>query len=297
MKEHLKIGVLLLISTVMLACYFPFPNPEPQNIFQQPAQTLTAMVQFLTTSTFASVSTPVSPTSPPQPTFTPLPTQSAVPHRPGSQVTARFLTTSPILDGDWNDWKSQTIIYLAACVTNGASHWKNPADLEGFFILGWDNDYLYLAVKVVDDRYVQNSSGAYLYKGDDVELQLDTNLGVDFAVSSLNNDDFQLGISPGRGTINGPKEAYLWYPSIIKGPVTNRVGIASQGGNGVHYVEARLPWNLFGVSPFEGLRMGFALAISDDDNPAVNDWQTLVSNTPGRKTLDPTTWGELILTM
>ncbi|MDO9694438.1 MAG: sugar-binding protein, partial [Candidatus Latescibacteria bacterium] len=157
--------------------------------------------------------------------------------------------------------------------------------------------YLYLAVKVTDDLYVQNSSGATIYKGDDVELQLDTNLGMDFTVSSMNNDDYQLGISAGKGSINGVKEAYLWLPQIIKGSVTNQVVIVSQGGTGVHYVETRIPWNLFGLSPFEGMRVGFALALSDNDNPAVNAWQTMVSNTPGRKTLNPTTWGELVLTM
>ena len=297
MDRLLKIGLVLAIGSVMLACYFPLLNPEPENIFQQPAQTLTAIVQLLPTSTTAAIAMPVIPTSAPLPTFTPLPTQSTAPHRTGSQVAVKFLATPPVIDGNWDDWKNLTTIYLAAYVINGASYWKHPADLEGSFILGWDNSCLYLAVKVTDDLYVQNSSGAYIYKGDDVELQLDTNLGVDFTVSSMNNDDYQLGISAGKGTINGPKEAYLWYPKIIKSSVTNQVVIASQGGNGVHYVEVRIPWNLFGLSPFEGMRVGFALALSDNDNPTVNDWQTMVSNTPGRKTLNPTTWGELVLIM
>jgi Carbohydrate family 9 binding domain-like len=297
MDRLLKIGLVVVISAVILACNIPWLNPEPENIFQQPAQTLTAMVQLLPTSTVATIATFAMPTSSPLPTFTPLPTQSTAPHRAGSQVIAKFLTKSPVIDGNWDDWKNLTAIYLATNVINGASRWKNPADLEGSFILGWDNNYLYLAVKVMDDLYVQNSSGAYIYKGDDVELQLDTNLGVDFTFSSMNNDDYQLGISAGKGSINGPKEAYLWYPQIIKGLVTNQVVIASQGGNGIHYVEARIPWNLFGLSPYEGLRVGFALALSDNDNPAVNDWQTMISNNPGRKTLNPTTWGELVLTM
>ena len=297
MDRLLKIGLVLAIGAVILACNIPWLNPEPENIFQQPVQTLTAMVQLLPTSTCSTIATHVIPTSAPLPTFTPLPTQSTAPHRAGSQVTAKFLTKSPVIDGNWDDWKNLSSIYPVTYVINGASRWKNPADLEGSFILGWDNSYLYLAVKVTDDLYVQNSSGAYIYKGDDVELQLDTNLGVDFMISSMNNDDYQLGISAGKGSINGPKEAYLWYPQIIKGAMTDQVVIASQGGNGIHYVEARIPWNLFGLSPYAGLRVGFALALSDNDNSIVNDWQTMISNTPGRKTLNPTTWGELVLTM
>jgi hypothetical protein len=291
-----KIGLVLAIGAIVLACNLPWLNPEPENIFKQPAQTLTVRALLLPTSTRVVTSTPIIPTSPASPTFTPLPPPSTIPRRAGSQVAARILTNSPVMDGSWDDWKNLTYSYPAAHVINGANYWKNADDLGASFILGWDNNYLYLAVKVMDDLYVQNSSGAFIYKGDDIELQLDTNLGGDFAVTSMNNDDYQLGISAGKGSIDGPKEAYLWYPKIRMGSATSLVVIASQGGNGVHYVEARIPWNIFGITPYEGLRVGFALALSDNDSSTVNNWQTMISNTPGRRTLNPTTWGELILT-
>ena len=44
--------------------------------------------------------------------------------------------------------------------------WKDAADLEGAYAAGWDNDYLYISVKVTDDIYVQNTSGAMIYEGD-----------------------------------------------------------------------------------------------------------------------------------
>ena len=144
---------------------------------------------------------------------------------------------------------------------------------------------------------MQNSTGAYIYKGDDIELQLDTSLATDFSIASMNNDDYQLGISAGRGSLTGPKEAYLWYPRVIQGSVTDQLLIAVQPGNGFHTVEVRIPWSLFDIVPFTGQRLGFALALSDNDNPSLNDWQSMVANTPGRKTTDPTTWGELHLIM
>jgi hypothetical protein len=312
MKPQLKISLLVILAAMVLACNFPFLSPEHENIFKQPAQTLTAMVQVLTTPTAIIVnptvqlstatSMPINtqlPTFTPiptrQPTFTPISTQQPGPHRTGNWVTARFLNSPPVIDGIWDEWKNLTPLNLAGYVINGAGNWKNPADLIADFILGWDTQYLYLGLKISDDVYVQNSTGAYLYKGDDVELQLDTNLGVDFVVKNLNNDDYQLGISAGRGSLSGPKEAYLWYPKIIQDPVSDTVLIASQPGSGFHFVEVRIHWSLFAVSPYAGLRMGFALALSDNDNPSINNWQTMIANTPRRKTTDPTTWGELHL--
>lgn len=321
MKSKLM-GLWLILLLILLACNLPFIAPTSENIFRQPAQTLTAMLQQLTPITFTPYLPPSQPTgatpipiSPQQPTyspiptglptftriptqrstFTPIPTQPAGLYRKGNFVTARYLTNPPFIDGNWDEWVNLTPVNLAGYIINGAGNWKGAADLSADFILGWDNQYLYLALRITDDVYVQNSSGAYIYKGDDIELQLDTNLLVDFPVSSLNNDDYQLGISAGKGSLTGPQEAWLWYPRLIQGTVTDKVDIASQPGSGFYTVEARIPWSLFAVSPYAGLRMGFALALSDNDNPAVNDWQSMVANTPGRKTTDPTTWGELHL--
>jgi len=52
--------------------------------------------------------------------------------------------------------------------------------LQGSYRLGWDEDYLYVAVKVLDDQYVQNASGQDIYKGDSIELLIDTYLQDDF---------------------------------------------------------------------------------------------------------------------
>jgi hypothetical protein len=324
MKSRGISALIMILAAVMLACNLPFLSPTPENIFRQPAQTLTAMVQQLKTSTAIIINPTLQPptlTSNPviiqQPTFTPiptwlptytriptlqptfdtLPTQPGGPYRKGNFVTARYLAIPPILDGNWDEWVNLTPIHLAGYVINGASFWKNAADLNADFIMGWDNQYLYLGAKIIDDVYVQNSTGAYIYKGDDIELQLDTNLDVDFYVKSMNNDDYQLGISAGRGSLAGLKEAYLWYSKIIQASITNQVLIASRAESGFHFVEARIPWSLFSVSPYAGLRMGFALGLSDNDDPSANNWQTFMANTPGRKTTDPTTWGELHLTM
>jgi hypothetical protein len=142
--------------------------------------------------------------------------------------------------------------------------------------------------------FVQNASGNTLYQGDSLELQFDSNLQNDLNVTSLDGDDYQLGISPGNPNTSGTKEAYLWNPPSAAGSKP-QVQIASIGGDGLYRVEVAIPWSLLNVTPQSGATFGFSLNISDNDNPAQNTQETMISAVPGRTLTDPTTWGLLEL--
>ena len=86
----------------------------------------------------------------------------------------------------------------------------------------------------------------------------------------------------------------MWYPREIAGSRSN-VQIAAKTIAGGYAVEASIPWSDFAVTPQSGSRYGFALAVSDNDNVSYDIQQTMVSSVQGRKLLNPTTWGELIL--
>jgi hypothetical protein len=142
---------------------------------------------------------------------------------------------------------------------------------------------------------VQNATGANIYEGDSIELLLDTKLATDLYYNRLSADDFQLGINPGRPNPEGTREAYLWFPSTIAGNRSN-VTIASLQEDGVYRVEAAIPWSVFEITaPASGNHFGFALSVSDNDNPDANAQQSMVSNDPRRVLADPTTWAELAL--
>ncbi len=246
------------------------------------------------------VPTQVVPTNTPTPTAipptnTPLPptmTSTEAPIRPGTWVTGKYMPTPPVFDSVWDEWEA--IKYPAKNIVYGKDNWKNSEDLEGSFRVGWNDTYLYIAVKVLDDKYVQNSTGKDLYKGDSIEILLDTNLYGDLNEKSLSSDDYQIGISPGKGGTDGPKEAYLWYPSGKAGNLSD-VLIASSGGDGVYRVEIGIPWSVFGVTPTKGQQFGFGLSISDNDDPSQNVQQSMVSNLTNRTLTDPTTWTVLTL--
>lgn len=222
--------------------------------------------------------------------MTATPTGPAPTARPSFSATAILFT--PTIDGDWSEWPNAEI--PAGYVVFGGGNWINANDLNSSFKVAYDATNLYIAAKVVDDVYAQNATGYKIYLGDSLEILLDTNLTGDYYSKGLTSDDYQLGISPGKGSISGPKEAYLWYPSNLRGARTNVV-IASQALSDGYRVEAAIPWSIFGVTPVSGKHYGFVFSVSDNDNTTQNLQESMVSSVSGRRFLNPTTWGDLVL--
>lgn len=321
------IVVIAILFCIPLACNAPTSTGGTGSTQLPPqARTLTALVQGLTpganstaTLTLPAVITATVPagnqggaqaTNTPSgngavatqapggsaPTATRGAPQPTIPNtRPRGQVTARFLTTAPTIDGDWSEWKDTTQEYPANSVVFGRENRTGDEDLAGSFHVGWDNSYLYIAVKVRDDRYVQNTTGENLFKGDSIEILLDTHLQEDFYYNQVSPDDFQLGISPGRPDANGTKEAYLWLPSNVAG-ARSGITVATLQESGQYRVEAAIPWHIFEVTPTADSHMGFVLSISDNDDPNSSAQQSMVSSDADRRLTDPTTWGDIHFT-
>jgi len=301
-KTGMVIVVVALVST-MLACNLPFASNEST---PTPDLTLTALFAptgaptFLPTATSTAVPpTPTAvvtntPTNTPPPTSTP--TATPLPSRPGPSSNAYFLYKLPILNGDWGDWKTQSQEYPIKNIVFGKNNWSGSSDLQGSYMLGWDYTYLYVGVKVIDDKFVQQTTGANMYKGDSVEILLDSNLQGDYNDHVLNGDDYQLGISPGQGVdkITTAGEAFMWEPSSIAGS-RPQVAVSSTGGSNLYRIEAAVPWAIFGITPQPGMKIGFVISINDNDNASSNVEQTMVSNDPFRVRTDPTTWGIVTL--
>jgi hypothetical protein len=316
-NKLILVGAVLVLSA--LACNLPgFATPTPF-AFPTPNLTLTAIfaptdtpVGIAPTATLSSVviasatpepttaipatSTSVPPTNTPvPPTNTPVPT--AVSYvgpavRPGVSVSAPYLQREPTIDGVFDEW------YLdrssAASVVAGAGNWSGTADASSTFMVGWDDNNLYIAARVKDDHYVQNATGANLFKGDSVEVLIDTNVSGDFYYEGLNSDDYQLGISPGNPQPGTNPEAYLWYPQSVEGE-RQKVKVGATATDDGYRVEVKIPWNTFGVTPAKGRHFGFAFSVSDNDKSGSNVQQSMVSNVPTRVLSDPTTWGDLAL--
>jgi hypothetical protein len=269
-----------------------------------PSSTETATPN-LPTATATNTLAPYDPNSTPTPpptipsgyhTATPHPYYSITPTIPPptsrSSASSTAIQFTPSIDGDWGDWPNAET--SAGYVVFGATNWVNSNDLDSSYKTAYDANNLYIAVKVIDDVYVQNSTGNKIYLGDSIEILMDANLKGDYYSRGLSSDDYQLGISPGKGSIGGPKEAYLWYPANLRG-ARPKIAIATRQISGGYELEAAIPWSVFNISPVSGLHFGFALSVSDNDSPGKEIQESMVSSVSTRRFLNPTTWGDLTL--
>lgn len=302
----LWVGVSVLVM-VALACNLPVGGGQP-TAQPTPNATLTALFALLTPVATTPPPVIASPTAapptavPPTPTTAaasptatlPQPTLTATPLlRSGGSFKAVYFNTPPKLDGVWDEWPGSA--YSCENVVFGAKERKNREDLGCSFRVGWDGTYLYVAYKIYDDVYVQEASGADLYKGDSVEILFDADLYGDWNSQVLSGDDYQLGISLGRPDPEGTKDVYLWFPRTKAGGRDDvKVAVAAQ--DGLYRVEVAVPWSLFGVKPASNQQYGFAVSASDNDKPGEKVQQSMVSSAPFRRLTDPTTWGILTLT-
>ncbi len=315
-KGRIIIAISLLILAA-LACNLPSQTAPPPDL-PTPDLTMTALFSMLSpvpgTATQAPViattqpvvviaTTAVPPTStvvvatqvPPTNTNVPSTVTSTPALRTSGKFNAAYMSKAPVLDGVWDEWTQDA--YPMKFVVYGAGNRTGKEDLEGSFRIGWDNNNLYLAVKVLDDEYVQNATGQDIYKGDSIELLLDLDLSGDLSSAQLNSDDYQLGISPGKPDVKGTKEAYLWFPSNVAGGRSQvQIASVSSTSDGVYRIEAAIPWSVFGVSPSAGRQFGFAVSVSDNDNTSKNEQQSMVSCISTRTLTNPTTWALLTLT-
>ncbi len=310
MDLRARLLAMFLLASALAACTLPAPASPTPFTFPTPNMTLTAIFAPALTNTpppptlpplditITSAATLSHTTTPSTATtqsieLTPSVTAGPLDTRPnGSIITASFLSTPPTIDGYLNEWSSPS--FSINSVVFGASAWSSKSDLSGKFQIGWDSSNLYLAVQATDDKLVQVSSGISIYKGDEVEIMLDTSLSDDFYVRYLSQDDYQIGLSPGNfGSL--PPGNYRFFPRNIRGPQSSIV-IKAQTTSSGYNLEAKLPWLVFGLSsPPSGSRFGFALAISDNDQAGVANQQSMVAIISGYRLADPTTWGTLAL--
>ena len=267
---------------------------------------------LLPTSTMTSLSTNASPTfatmevmsatAPSTSTNSPklVPTEAATPtatvslRANSTQIRARYNDTPLSIDGDLRDW--EMLPFNLVKPSYGAVNWQGPSDQSGKFAIAWDMTYLYICAQILDDAHVQNQSEINIFKGDSLDVVLDTELEEDYLSASLNADDYQLGLSPGdlHGGI-AAAQAYLWYPrDNARALPSVLVGSKSYGASGFQ-LEAAIPWTIFNISPRDGMVFGFVLSSSDNDLPYASLQQTMVSTVHSRNLSDPTTWGTLVL--
>ena len=224
-----------------------------------------------------------------------LPGDAATPTLPPASdvVAGRF---APILDGDPADW-ADLPFYTSPYTVFTGDGWDGSDDLAPTWWVAWDDVYLYFAFSVADDIHAQNQSGNAAFRGDSVELQIDTDRPGDFG-PRLSSDDFQVSLSPGDfGAL--PPSAWLFQGTpggdMLDAPAGHTIVVAARPSVDGYTLEAAIPWVDLRLTPTPGLIIGLAVNANDNDRRGTAAQEVMKSNVPGRRFGDPTTWGTLTL--
>ena len=177
----------------------------------------------------------------------------------------------PAIDGDlaeWNNVPNQITLNEAKFVTFGTNMWKSPADLSAKITLAWRSEFLFLAADVTDDKLSQTQRGLNMWKGDHLELYLDTTPGSQPERTAFGAGQFHIGLSPGNFGNTGnamsdlPAEAVVFVPN---GTDAKDILVASKRTPTGYTLEAAIPWTLLGLKAATATPLGIEVGVSDTD--------------------------------
>lgn len=292
-------GALIIIAMCLFGAYFivqRFQNrvsvpPPPLILPTSPVSTQTSSQAIATPVTAAATATVRAEAPLPEATSTPAPPPSGA-----NNVLADRVSSAPAIDGRLDGWESVAVIDSRYLVYR-ADSWDGTEDVSVLWRLSWDEDNLYVAAEVIDDRHVQNYVGNQIFRGDSLELQFDTDREGDYG-SAVSPDDFQIILSPGDFADAAPSA--FRFQGTDQGLIRDAAGshhitLAAAVTSIGYTLEAAIPWADLNLQPASGLVLGAAFNVNDNDTPGSAGQETMKSNVPDRRLADPTSWGTLQL--
>ena len=324
------LSAVMLVVAAALLWYFIAKPQDANGLSAPPATTVTSQAQATAASAILLTDTAVASTNPTATTnaalavtptlvastlpitealssATAVPSATNEPLAPSRELLASVIgpnTAHPTqlwIDGDLTDWqvlralsKSQTATLDSAYdnQTSSGCQARYPGssaviDLAAQVQFAHDTKHLYVSFLVQDDGYIANSEFAKYGQGDAIQLL--------FKMPAPSADTFQLDLLPGIDqpgdrpaaairSLSPPGEPRL-APEISVAAVTTADG---------YFLEAALPWTLFGTPPPQtGAILGVAPNVTDNDTPSTQVQECLLSAVPNYKQDDPASWATL----
>jgi hypothetical protein len=216
----------------------------------------------------------------------------------GDDLHANRALRAPTIDGNLDDWAGAAS-WPARYPAPGLRPPTSTADLSATFAFAYDDANFYASAVITDNVHVQTARtrGLELWKGDDVELWLDTNLAGDFAVDPANagalKDDWQIGLSPGDFAALAPESIFFVPKGVDSAKLGVRVAAAPRPGLEGYTLEVAVPWSALQTRPEAGGAIGFCASAGDNDVAATPQQQHMVTTCRRMKWNTPTTFGNL----
>lgn len=111
----------------------------------------------------------------------------------GKPLIVQAYRGTPTLDGNLNDWPG-----VEPCSVDTEEQiynmfhgkWNGPEDCSGKFYLMWDNEKIYLAAEILDDKIVAERAGGSIWQTDCVEIFFSR------SEAKAGHDHYQFGADP-----------------------------------------------------------------------------------------------------
>lgn len=176
-----------------------------------------------------------------------------------SSKTMACARMTPAIDGDLSEW-------------NGRMHTFDPrkdlefgeisadGDFAGSFGVGWNDGYIFIAADVTDRAVSANEKPSEIYKGDCVELYLDTKTkGNNFVWGD--KEYYQIGFAPGSS--EGRPVSWSWFQG---GEQRESISMVTQRTEKGYRIEASISNGFLKLEAKPGVEVGMSLSIHDSNN-------------------------------
>lgn len=202
------------------------------------------------------------------------------------------------LDGNFSDWPG-SVPWHSVDHTMG---WTTPGnDKDGSFDFACvaDENYLYVAVKINDDKKcVDENLGGDVYKDDSIELYIDgdNNKALEYEpdVSQITIGRYNIGVDPKTPKLNA------WTGNSGKGLPADQSGtmVAVVDTDYGYAMEIAVPLATYKIKLADGALIGFNVQLNDDDDNGERDhklsWSEAERKGGETAYFDPSVFGELM---
>jgi restriction system protein len=288
-----RLGLVLLLLLGLVACLAAIFLAA--DTFRARTGQATPVPVPTSAAVVSATAAPTSgPTAIPTPTLRPTLTPTPEFGQPLADFTIPRLREAPPLTTDPAAWEGVPAI-VTTHITLHADGREKPEELRSVWQLGYDPLWLYGLVTVRDDRHVQSQVPRYGYRGDSLELEIDTTAA---RAGRATGSDYQYILSPGNFSTLEP--GAFRFQGGENGAMADFFGthaevVAEKSADG-YLIAFRIPWYDIGMRrPAPGTPLGMALSVNDNDTPGSVEQTFALSNVPGRQWSRPDTWGRVIL--
>lgn len=204
------------------------------------------------------------------------------------------ITSQPEMNGNMRAYGTASFAWLdkpgqyVRLMTNGpAGEWHGINDLSGRIMSAWNNNYLYLAVAVTDDKHHQPYSGSGpVFDGDSIQIGIDT---LNNKSIIYDNDDYEIALSL---SAKGPELTAYVAPLGGDGLKADAELSITRRGKDLVY-EVGIPWKSLGLTPVPGQKIGLSLLVNDNDGKGRKGFIQWTEGVGQRK--EPKKFGTLVL--